>query len=298
MEPVQDAPPAVSTTAQVAVIAQLSGLARQNPRDEGLALQRTLARVDDTSWWKVPNRGEGASVKIARTAFQRYGNAATLPNVRDIGDQWEITILGIDMETMAISSSVGTVMKPEKRANEKPQAYIQRCFQAQLAFIGRLERNLIFKVLPGDWEAQIEAKYREHQKAKPLAERVPILIDGFKRFGVLPKHLKKRLGVDETKMSEAQFGELRDLYNALHNGDTTVEEAFGIPVGKDDTQLRRAMAVLKPYADAAEWTENKLRATLRAASDDMGVVAESFEIDRNDFWKQMEADNGDSNPTD
>jgi hypothetical protein len=199
------------------------------------------------------------------------------------------------MESLAIMSAAGTLVKPERKVNEADLAYAQRCFQMQLSFAARLERNAIFKILPGHWRDQIEDKYRAQQQAQPLAERIPVLVEGFKRFGVTENHLKKRLGVKVKDMTEPQFGELRDLYNALHNGDTTVDEAFGIATGQEDLLLKRAMEVLQPLAHEAAWTDSKLKATLRAVKDgDYAKTAEGLGMHPDEFKNLMKGKGDDT----
>lgn len=221
----------VAQSAQIATIMQLSDLALRRPRNEGRSLERTLASVDDSSWWSIPNRGDGPSVNIARTGFQKYGNAALIPNYEDIEmpdgkGAWRITVLVIDMETLCVQTASGTVAKPERRGNEKDLAYTQRCFQMQLAFGGRLERNAIFKILPGHWKDQIENQYKKVVAGKPLGQRIPILMEKFASIGVTEVDVKRLLGVAPRAMTEPQFGELCGTYNAIYTKEITADEAF------------------------------------------------------------------------
>lgn len=238
VEPVENE--VVSSVAMVETICRMSRFVQQMKRDEGLALKKTLEHVDETSFWKIPNRGEGVSVNIARTAFSNFGQCAILPNVTEVKnasgkDCWQITVMAIDMRTMSIQSSIGIVQKPERKPMEKDLAYDQRLFQAQLAFSGRLERNAIFKILPGHWKEQIKREFYAKQGAMPLEERVKILFAKFMEYGIQEKDIQSFTGVHKNKLTEPQFGELRGIYNAIYNGDLLPEEAFKKNGGEQST---------------------------------------------------------------
>lgn len=219
---------------QIDAVMRLSELAWRRPRNEPAALRKCLAAADASWLWRVPNRGEGLSVKCARSIIRYYQNVAVIPNVLDtmiptdsgMKPGWAMTVVAVDMENMVIETSTATTPKPERNKGEKELAYQQRCFQAQLAFLGRLERNAIMKIAPGEWQGQIKAEILRREQGKPLAERVPKLIMALAAIGVNERDIEIVLGCKPLVMAEAQYQDLIGRGGAVKEGECTKDMAF------------------------------------------------------------------------
>lgn len=238
---------------QMAVISHLSELALSHPRDESRALQKVLEAADDSSKYAIPNRGEGLTVNIARTAIRHYRNCFVSPP--EISDTmmnrngqmvpgWSIKIYVIDIENLFTNCASGTVAKPEMKHNEKPLAYDQRCFQTQLAFIGRLERNAIMKVIPGEWKDQIMHAVEAKQKMKPLSQRIARVVEQLESIGVNKAMAKRITGCAPTSWSEGQWANMQGRVSAIKNEGLPFDDVF--PELAKDEEKKEAEA--KPKA--------------------------------------------------
>lgn len=219
----------------IEVIARVSELAIRRPRKEAEVLKKILAAADETSVWTVPNRGTGLSVKLARTALQCFGNAACLPSIEEcridvpgkgMVPGWRIQTLIVDMESLAIQATTAFTAKPIRNEGEKDLAYEQRCFQQQLAFAGRIERNAIMKIIPGSWHKQIHEAVLMKAKGRPLAERIKVMIASAKAKGITENQLRNLHGVAPNLYSEAQWADVQGRLAAVQNEDLSVADAF------------------------------------------------------------------------
>lgn len=235
-------------------IMQIAPMAMARPRNENKALQRVLAAADDSWYWAIPNRGEGLSVRGARSAVRHYRNVGVVPYVEEImlpsGETgWRMTVLAIDMENVVIETSSATCTKPTRKKDEKDLAYEQRCFQQQLAFLGRIERNAIFKILPGEWQEQIKGAIFAKRKLDPLPKRINEVVQRCESLGVNVAAIKKLLGCAPQQMSEAQWSDLWGRTNAIKNEGFAVADAFPeLEVEKEKPQAKgEAPADMPPF---------------------------------------------------
>jgi len=216
-------------------VLQLTDVAHRYQRNEARALQRSMGAVDESSVWAIPNRGEGLSVKIARTALHHYQNAAVFQNHQDAmilnGDGipvagWKLTVMVVDMQNLIVQTSSASCAKPQKRHGEKSLAYEQRCFQTLLAFTGRVERNAIFKILPGEWQPKLLAAFRSKQQARPLADRVAACVQWCDANKISKLALKDIYGVQPEAFGESEWADLCGRINAVKGGHSTLDGAF------------------------------------------------------------------------
>lgn len=227
---------------QLEVIASLAAVARANPRNEAHALRKILSAADASCVWAVPNRGSGLSVKCARLAVQAYRNVAVIPSIMetlvevDGGRQvpgWKIQCLAIDMENMVIQMTSGTTTKPARKPGEKDLAYEQRCFQQQLAFSGRIERNAAMKIIPGSWQAQIRQAVDNKARMDPLEKRRLKLKNECAAIGITDQHARDIHGAAISTFNEEQWADFYGRVGAVRNKECTVEDAFPEAFGKD-----------------------------------------------------------------
>jgi hypothetical protein len=237
----QDAlPPQLSVAptmegSQIDSVMRISSLALARPRNEPLALKKAIENANPSWLWRIKNRGEGLSVKCARSIIRYYRNVAVNTFVADTvipGDNgrmipsWRLTALAIDMENLVVETSTATVPKPARNNSEADLAYTQRCLQQQLSFLGRIERNAIMKIVPGEWQDQIKEAIYERERSKPLPARIEGLIKSFAAMGISERNMETVLGINPRKMSEGQYQDMLGRGMAVKNDETTKEEAF------------------------------------------------------------------------
>lgn len=287
-----------------------SQLALCNPRNEGAVLRKVLGAADESWLYSIPFAGDngkqnvtGLSVKCARTAVRHYRNVAVFPAVREIvapndnGEYvpaWEMTVAVVDLENNVIETTNVVTHKPQRKNGEKDMAYTQRLYRQQLAFLGRVERNAIMKILPGEWVAQIRATIKAKSQLKPLSERVKETVAGCEALGVTKRDLERITGCKADTWSEVQWADIRGRLTAVREGEGDRDEVFELrgdsqPRPQTSPELqspprrkpgRRAgstsakPAEPPPYSDPPNgWPEEQAEKNARAAED--ARIAES-----------------------
>lgn len=215
-------------------------------------------------------RAEGFSIRFMEAVARCMGNLdiqVTPVNETDRVRIMEIAI--IDLETNN-SESVTVVMEKtvERRAlkdGEVPISqrlnsngevtYLVAATEDQLlakqnAAISKAKRNAIQHMIAGDilddCKAQLVATIRSEDKRDPAAAR-KALADGFAAMGVSPSALKAYLGHDLETCAPAEIESLRELYQAIRDGETTWREASAT----DDAEKPRKSTLSEKIAAKA-----------------------------------------------
>lgn len=105
------------------------------------------------------------------------------------------------------------------------------------ALVSKAIRNLALRLLPGDIQddakATINATLQNAAAKDPDAER-KALADGFAAIGVQPRDLAKYLGHDLAQLVPAEMVELRRVYRALRDGESTWKEILEAKIGSEE----------------------------------------------------------------
>lgn len=184
--------------------------------------------------YALPRGGKainGPSVHLARIVAQQYGNIRIDAKIADI-DRTHVTgqATCIDLE-----NNVGIRVEVKRKITGSNG---QRYNEDMITMTGNAAsaialRNAVFAVVP---KPLIDAGYRASQEKiigdisdenKLVAKRKKTLDEFMKSYGVDEKAILKMLGLREiTQIKGDEIKNLVGLWQAIKDGDTTVEETF------------------------------------------------------------------------
>lgn len=234
--------PAVSSDMDVQITT-----AKRYPRDTAKCMREIVALLESnpdiaaSCIYAKPVQGKtinGPSVRLAELIVSQFGNMrAQVMEFKDDGDSIEVSCAVVDLE-----KNVGVVWPVRRRAIDKNgMRYAQHVLDNTVnAAYAIAYRNAVLKVVPKVYTEILYQKAREiaQGNAGQLVERRGKALEAFKKIGVPVVTLCKWLEVkDETLIGLNDIGDLIGLYNALKDGETTIEEAF---------KYTRSGAVLAP----------------------------------------------------
>lgn len=246
-------------TASTAVAAQARAqiearyiVAMRNPRDWDNVRMRLLKECMRPGFAKVaryskPVAGskiEGPSIRFAEAAIRCMGNIA--PETMVIWDDDDKRIIRVsvtDIENnlpyaadVVISKTVerrflqdGQVALSSRMNSQGKLTYTVRATEDDLlnkqnAQVSKALRTLALRILPGDILEESMNKVMEVQRNEdakdPDAARKGIL-DAFAKMNVMPSQLAEYLGHGTDQLVPAELIDLRAIYAALSDGDTT-----------------------------------------------------------------------------
>lgn len=223
-----------------ALIDKQIATAKQFPRNIHRAKDNiiAIASMDEdtakTCGYSLPRGGKnitGPSVHLARIVFQQYGNIRIDTKIVDT-DNTHITAQStcIDLE-----NNVGIRIEVKRKILDK---YGKRYNEDMITVTGNATasiamRNAVFNVVP---KPLVDAGYKAAQEkiigdvsdeTKLVAKRKKTIDEFMKSYGVDEKAILKALGLRETTQIKAEeIKQLVGIWQALKDGDTTVDETF------------------------------------------------------------------------
>lgn len=274
--PAEDQAPARVETASSAVAAREEAavkarylMALQRPRDIDLVRQRLLRECQrpgfaDVAMYAKPvgkQRVRGLSIRFAEAAIRNFTNVLTQVSVVFDDERRRILHVSvIDLETNATYGEDVTLEKVVERrqpregqevighrANSEGEVvYLVRATEddfrnKQAAAVSKAIRNYGLRLIPGDildeCRAAIERVKADRAAQDPDAEKKRVL-DAFAGVGVSADRMKTYLGHPLEELSPAELVELRELYEAIRDGETTwaavMEDRVGESAGDPD----------------------------------------------------------------
>lgn len=213
-------------------------VAQQVPRDMG----RVLADMRDAcgrtalaqrAFYSVPNRGNGASVHLARELARIWGNFQHgVQELRRDDDHGESEIKAFAWDVQANAHNSRTFIVPHARMARKQREKLVDLgdiYNNNQNVGARALRECIFAVLPTWFREEAEALCRqtlEHGEGKPLNERVDEVVKTFGSLGIKPDAIEAKLGKTRTSWTPRDVAELIVIGRSIRNGETTKDEAF------------------------------------------------------------------------
>jgi hypothetical protein len=207
----------------------------------------------------VDSFAEGLSARFAEIARQEMGNTSVESNVvyeddliriiraavidleRNNNDAREVTIAKAVEKRGKKNQKTGEWAPPEGREvlSQRINSYGEPVFlvkatddeirNKQNSEISKAQRDESLRLVPkdirDDCEAQILATLHDPKKVDPTAARKKV-IDGFAKISVFPEDLVNYVGCSLDRISPSQLDELRGLWTAINDGDTTFQEAL------------------------------------------------------------------------
>lgn len=277
--------------------------AKNYPRNVKRSLENVVAIVTGDAdlasvcHYSLPRAGKdikGPSVHLARIMASEYKNLRVDSKIVSIEEKMlTAQSVCIDLEN---NYAVRTEVKrriTDKRGQRFNDDMIVVTANAAMAIA---QRNAIFQVIP---RMYVDKAYNAVKHTlvgnisdeEKLLQRRKNILDGFRdEFGVKPEEITKMLGIGSIgEIKKDEILTLVGLANAIHDGDTTVEEAFG----RQTSQVaKETQAKVK---EALEFAEKKKAEKEEAAQKKKGgkVKLTDEEIDQ-ELQKESEK-NGSGN---
>lgn len=261
---------ASAAQAQARVQAQYL-MALKRPRDIDMARQRLLKECKRPGFAEVaiyskPVGGgsvEGPSIRFAEAAVRAMGNIdITAPTLFEDDTKRIVRITATDLETNASWSQDVALSKTVERRKLKrgqvalatrlnsygDQIFILPATDDEMnnkvqAAISKASRTLGLRLLPGDIQEECLNQCRktlaDQAKGDPDAEKKKV-IDAFDTINVGVADLKKYLGHPVEQTSPKELVDLRKVFMAIKDEQTTwaavMEERFGKPPDDDEEE--------------------------------------------------------------
>jgi len=229
---------AVEQARAVAEVAAAVQVAQQNPRDMQRAwadMQAACSRLAlaERAFYKVPMRGSGPSVHLARELLRIWGNAdAGVHELRrdDARGESEIRAYAWDQQTNVRQSR--TIQVPHARmvaGERKPLTDLTDVYLSNQNIGARMVRECIFTILPADFVAEAQDLCRQtiaRGDGQPLPDRIANMISRFKELNVTVGQIEAKVGRKRGQWTAADVAELAVIYGSINRRETTVADEF------------------------------------------------------------------------
>jgi hypothetical protein len=230
---------AVEQARAIAEVQAAVVVAQQCPRDiarvEGeMAEACGRTALAERAFYRVPNRGNGPSVHLARELARIYGNFQYgVHELRrdDATGMSEIQAFAWDVQTNVRSTR--TFQVPHQRMKNGKREHLVDLGDVYLnnQNIGaRAVRECIFTALPTWLVEAAETRCRETLRdgdGKPLKDRIADAVGAFANtYGVKQAQLEDKLGHKRGQWDAGHVASLSVLFQSLTRGEVSVEEEF------------------------------------------------------------------------
>lgn len=230
---------AVEQARAVAEVAAAVQVAQQCPRD----IRRAWADMEEAclrlglaerAFYKVPNRGQGPSVHLARELLRIWGNGDAGVHELSRDDERgmsEVRAYAWDQQTNVRQSRTFQVPHIRMVGKErKPLTDTTDVYLLNQNVGARAVRECIFAILPADFTAQAQDICRatlERGDGKPLVDRVAEMVTWAKQeLGVTVLMVETRLGRKRGQWTAADLADLKVVFGSIRRRETTVDEEF------------------------------------------------------------------------
>jgi hypothetical protein len=290
-------------TASVAEMARAQVEARytmalHRPRDVEAARARMLTDARRLSFaqsaeYELPRAGKkirGASVRFVEAAMRSFGNMATNSAVvYDDADRRVIRVTVCDLETNTVQEAdvvVNKTMERQRLANgqealsERENSYGKTVYTvraeepADVAMltnnaVSKMVRTLGLRLLPSDVVEDVLAVCRQTvagSSTESPKEAARKMIDAFSGIGVKPEMIAGYIGQPLDTISPAQHAQLRHIYAAIRDGETTWSEVAAEPPEPQPADVARRARDTEQQALRAGFAPGKIAEAVRSAT--------------------------------
>jgi hypothetical protein len=240
-------------------------VAQACPRDQVQAweeMRQACSRkgLAERAFYKVPNRGSGPSVHLARELARIWGNVDYGVHELSRDDEAarsEIRAYAWDQQTNVRSS----------RTFQVPHARMAKGVRTPLTDLGdvylnnqnigaRAVREAIFTVLPADFVAEAQDLCRATRKdgdGKPLVDRIASAISLFtSEHGVTEPRLTAYVGRPRGRWTAGDLADLTVVHGSLRRGESRAEDVFPSGVTVEEINAQAATATSQPTATTTD----------------------------------------------
>lgn len=186
------------------------------------------------AFYRVPNRGHGPSVHLARELARVWGNVQYgVHELRrdDTAGESEIQAFAWDLQTN--TRSTRTFIVPHQRmagGKRKPLVDLTDVYLNNQNVGARAVRECIFTVLPDWFTDTAEETCRatlENGEGKPLPQRIDDMVRAFaERYGVSQQQMEARLARKRGQWDAGDVASMTVTYQSIQRGEVTVDEEF------------------------------------------------------------------------
>lgn len=225
-------------------------VAVQRPRDEAAVVKGALSELDlvpeeaQKAYYSIPYRErqqdgsvkitkvEGPSIKAAMTLARRWGNCTTGARIlQEDKEGYDIEGVFIDLETnFRITRPHRTSKWYKPRGGGMQLLSVDRQLMAVQAGASKALRNAILAGLPAYLVSAYDKKARAIVGGKlddpAEAKTIAAVLKAFSRWSVTKEQLERYAELPADKWTGTEVADLRGLYNAILDGQTTVDEVF------------------------------------------------------------------------
>ena len=218
-------------------------------RDVVLALCKNPEFADE-SWFKIPNKGEGFTIRFAEAVGRAMKNIYSDSQVVYEDDKIMREKISLtDLESNITFSTDITVSKTVERKTNRPEDYIgeRKNSKGETVYIlkassdefeqrvksakSKAIRTELLRLIPPDIKAEAKRQIITTKKIGDASmdpkDAIRKLMDAFSGIGVSPEALQKYYGNQPlSSISPDQKEELRGLYVAIKEGHTTWGEVM------------------------------------------------------------------------
>lgn len=238
---------------QARAVAEVAGQIRaalEFPRDKVSAWDEMreacgFLALAERAFYRVPNRGTGPSVHLARELARCWGNVQHgVVELRrdDEAGVSEVQAFAWDLERN--TRSVRHFVVPHQRmAKGKRQALLDLAdiTNNNNSVGARAVREVIWHVLPTGFRLEAERLCREtveRGNGEPLDKRIAACVAAFGAAGISEAQLVAKVAKQREAWNETDIGDLSVLFAALRSGEVSKAEEF--PEGQADANAALA----------------------------------------------------------
>jgi hypothetical protein len=205
-----------------------------------------------TAWFSKPQgnrKVEGFSISFAEMALKAMRNMDARSTVIFDGDlSRHILVEAVDLErnisiptTIVVEKTVerrflreGEVAISERHNSDGEVIYLRKATDDEIHqktnnFVSKAMRENILRLIPGDLLAECRAtilKIRKGEATQDPKQFQKAICDGFAKLNVTPDDLEELLGHPIARCSPEQLTHLRDIYQAIKDGETTFQDVL------------------------------------------------------------------------
>lgn len=225
-------------------------MAIQRPRDEKAILQAALAELDtypsmafEAIYEKPVGDGKtasGLSIRAAESLANRWSNSAHGVEQMKESDSDDIILSAVflDYENNIRHVKTKRVSRLYKKAGSSqilqhsPDRFSDVVIPANES---KALREIILRSLPAGLRKEYEKKAREIiGGGGDISGRLDKMVKSFKMIGVELPSIEAMRGKAIAEFNGEDLADMIGVFNAIRDEQTTVEEAFGAPVKKED----------------------------------------------------------------
>lgn len=229
---------AVEQARAIAEVQAAIVIAQRFPRDMGRAnaeMREACARMAlaERAFYRVPNRGNGPSVHLARELVRVWGNVDYgVRELRrdDVAGESEVQAFAWDQQTNVRSTRTFVVPHARMKAGKREKLIDLGDIYLSNQNVGaRAVRECIFTILPMTFTDEAQTLCRstlENGEGKPLEQRVADMIAGFRGIGITVDQLEQKLDRKRSAWSAADVAQMAITFTSITRDGLDKDEEF------------------------------------------------------------------------